>query len=75
VTPKASGPSGLLLAQVILLTPPFPGGMLVVGQMQGQAIIGIDRSGHYANDTAAFEKWMQEFKELDKRQLGEMQNR
>jgi len=36
--------------------------------------IGIDRSGHYAGDAEAFEKWMSEFAVLDQRQLAVWQN-
>jgi hypothetical protein len=48
-------------------------GILVVAQVQGQAAIGIDRSGHYVSGVIAFEKWMQEFKDVDKRQVAEWQ--
>lgn len=44
-------------------------GVLFVNRISGGAVLGIDRSGHYAGDQAAFEKWMQEFAALDQRQI------
>lgn len=46
-------------------------GILFVSQVTGGAVLGIDRSGHYVGDRAAFEKWMKEFAALDQRQVGE----
>lgn len=46
-------------------------GILFVNRVPGGAMLGIDRSGHYAGDRAAFEKWMQEFAVLDQRQIAE----
>ena len=46
-------------------------GILFANPVPGGAVLGIDRSGHYAGDRAAFEKWMQEFAVLDQRQIAE----
>lgn len=46
-------------------------GILFVNRVPGGAVLGIDRSGHYAGDRAAFEKWMLEFAVLDQLQIGE----
>lgn len=46
-------------------------GILFLNRAPGGAVLGIDRSGHYAGDRAAFEKWMHEFAVLDQRQIAE----
>lgn len=46
-------------------------GVLIIDQVLGRTVLGIDRSGHYAGDLDAFNKWMLEFKALDERQVAE----
>jgi hypothetical protein len=46
-------------------------GILFANRAPAGAILGIDRSGHYSGNRAAFEKWMQEFAFLDQRQIAE----
>jgi hypothetical protein len=49
-------------------------GVMVVQQTSQGATIGIDRSGHYAGDAAAFEAWLKEFHALDQKQVAQWQS-
>jgi hypothetical protein len=40
-------------------------GVMLVRQTSSGSTIGIDRSGHYAGDSAAFETWMNDFQLVD----------
>lgn len=46
-------------------------GILFLRQATGGVRLGIDRSGHYAADQVAFDKWMKELVELDLIQVAE----
>jgi hypothetical protein len=46
---------------------------MVVGQTSSGTVVGIDRSGHYAGDGAAFEAWMKEFRVVDQKQAAQWQ--
>ena len=46
-------------------------GVMVVNRIGTGMMLGIDRSGHYAGDAAAFNKWFAEFAELDTKQVAE----
>jgi hypothetical protein len=48
-------------------------GVMVVGQTSSGTVVGIDRSGHYAGDGAAFEAWMKEFRVVDQKQAAQWQ--
>ena len=47
--------------------------MLVQRDGQG-ARVGINRSGYYAGDSAAFDTWMKEFRVLDQKQVAQWEN-
>ena len=47
--------------------------MLVQRDGQG-ARVGINRSGYYAGDSAAFDTWMKEFSVLDQKQVAQWEN-
>ena len=49
-------------------------GIMVFQQTVQGATVGIDRSGHYAGDRAAFDAWMKEFARLDHGQLTQWQS-
>ena len=49
------------------------GVMVFQPHQRGDVSVGIDRSGHYAGDRAAFEAWMKEFEALDKNQVAQWQ--
>ena len=44
-------------------------GVMVITPTASGTSVGIDRSGHYAGDKDAYLHWMQEFAELDRRQV------
>jgi hypothetical protein len=46
--------------------------MLLQQDAQG-ARVGINRSGYYAGDSAAFDTWMKEFRVLDQKQIEQWQ--
>jgi len=48
--------------------------MLLQQNAQGSRV-GINRSGYYAGDSAAFDTWMKEFSALDQKQVAEWQNK
>ena len=47
-------------------------GVMFINEGPRGAFLGIDRSGHYAGDLIAFDKWMREFAVLDQRQIVEL---
>lgn len=47
--------------------------MLLQQNEQGSRV-GINRSGYYAGDSAAFDTWMKEFRVLDEKQVAQWQN-
>jgi len=49
-------------------------GIMVIQQTPQGAMLGIDRSGHYAGSRAAFDAWMKEFASLDHRQVAQWQS-
>jgi hypothetical protein len=48
-------------------------GVMLVQQTDQGSRVGIDRSGHYAGDGAAFEAWMKEFHVVDQKQVAQWQ--
>jgi hypothetical protein len=49
-------------------------GIMVIQQTAQGVTVGIDRSGHYAGDRAAFDEWMKEFVPLDQNQAARWQS-
>ena len=49
-------------------------GVMVLGQAGQGVTIGIDRSGHYAGNRAAFYAWMDQFAPLDQSQIKQWQS-
>jgi hypothetical protein len=49
-------------------------GIMIIRQIDRGTTVGIDRVGHYAGDSAAFDKWMNEFRVVDQKQLAQWQS-
>jgi len=49
-------------------------GVVVMQQTDQGATVGIDRSGHYAGNAAAYDVWMKQFARLDKVQIAQWQS-
>lgn len=47
-------------------------GVIFVSPVPGGTVLSIDRSGHYAGNRAAFDKWMHEFAILDQQQIAQL---
>jgi hypothetical protein len=58
-----------------LAHPAVSRGIMVIQQTSQGTRVGIDRSGAYAGDRAAFEAWIKEFAVLDKREVAQWQSK